>query len=141
MQNFQAKFEGYLTLHYRPAQLYTNKLGWYIEYATLTDDQKSFRRKRIKLNRLRKKCQTMMDFRTKAESIVTTINNQLQMHICASASSVAGYACHAVYSTSATIAICTSRATTGRASSRAYAYCKRGKQAYHAHVDIPIYHV
>ena len=80
MQNFQAKFEGYLTLHYRPAQLYTNKLGWYIEYATLTDDQKSFRRKRIKLNRLRKKCQTMMDFRTKAESIVTTINNQLQMH-------------------------------------------------------------
>ena len=55
MQNFQAKFEGYLTLHYRPAQLYTNKLGWYIEYATLTDDQKSFRRKHIKLNRLRKK--------------------------------------------------------------------------------------
>lgn len=80
MQNFQAKFEGYLTLHYRPAQLYTNKLGWYIEYATLTDDQKSFRRKHIKLNRLRKKCQTMMEFRTKAESIVTTINNQLQSH-------------------------------------------------------------
>ena len=80
MQNFQVNYEGCLTLHYRPAQVHNNGIGWYIEYATLSDDRKTFHRKRIKLNRLKSKCQNMMEFKTKVDSMVSTIISQLQLH-------------------------------------------------------------
>ena len=52
MSNFQLKSEGATTLNYRPAQLYRNSQGWYIEYSTLSQEQNKLQRNRIRLNRL-----------------------------------------------------------------------------------------
>ena len=67
-------------MSYRQARLYNNKSqGWYIEYATLNDENQ-YQRCRIRLNRLWKQSSTMADFKVKAESVIMSINNQLQMH-------------------------------------------------------------
>lgn len=52
MSNFQLKIEGATILNYRPAQLYRNSQGWYIEYSTLSQEQNKLQRNRIRLNRL-----------------------------------------------------------------------------------------
>jgi integrase len=67
-------------MSYRQARLYNNKSqGLYIEYATLNDENQ-YQRCRIRLNRLWKQSSTMADFKVKAESVIMSINNQLQMH-------------------------------------------------------------
>ena len=80
MSNFQLKIEGATTLNYRPAQLYRNSQGWYIEYSTLSQEQNKLQRNRIRLNRLQRQSASMVDFRMKAESLVESINIQLHYH-------------------------------------------------------------
>ena len=80
MSNFQVNLGGATSMSYRQARLYNNKSqGWYIEYATLNDENQ-YQRCRIRLNRLWKQSSTMADFKVKAESVIMSINNQLQMH-------------------------------------------------------------
>jgi len=79
MSNFQVNFEGSYTLNYRPAQLYCNSQGWYIEYSALSEQNK-LQRYRIRLNRLRKQSSGAADFRMKAESLLESINIQLHCH-------------------------------------------------------------
>ncbi len=62
---------------YLPAVLKHNKKGWIIEYQALHPQTMVFERKRIKLNRERKRFTRQTDFKLYAYSIVCNINNRL----------------------------------------------------------------
>ena len=90
MQKFHVNLEGFTAFHYRPAKLYANTAGYYIEYAVLGEDQ-IFHRTRVKLNRLKRQCVSVSEFHTRAESMVSTINSQLMSYYTGTPSQVFTY--------------------------------------------------
>lgn len=63
---------------YLPAVLHRNEaMGWIVEYYVLNPDSGELDRRRIRLNKLRKRFRTQTDFRNAANDIVATINVRL----------------------------------------------------------------
>ena len=63
---------------YLPAVLHRNEaMGWIVEYYVLNPITDELDRKRIRLNKIRKRYRTQVDFRTAANDIVATINVRL----------------------------------------------------------------
>lgn len=62
---------------YVPAELKHNSRGWYIEYYRLNPTIDEFERVRIMLNRERKRCKSLTEFKLQASAIMLQINNQL----------------------------------------------------------------
>ena len=52
-------------------------MGWLVEYYVLNPASEELDRKRIRLNKIRKRYRTQADFRTAANDIVATINVRL----------------------------------------------------------------
>lgn len=65
-------------VRYLPAVLHRNDaMGWIAEYYILNPDSGELERRRIRLNKLRKRYKKQSDFRTAANDIVATINVRL----------------------------------------------------------------
>ena len=65
-------------VRYLPAVLHKNDaMGWLIEYYVLSPITNTLERKRLRVNKLRKRYQSVSDFRTAANAIVATINMRL----------------------------------------------------------------
>lgn len=65
-------------IRYLPAVLHKNDaMGWIVEYYVLNPDSGELDRRRIRLNKLRKRFRTQTDFRNAANDIVATINVRL----------------------------------------------------------------
>lgn len=65
-------------IRYLPAVLHKNDaMGWIVEYYVLNPDSGELERRRIRLNKLRKRYRTQSDFRSAANDIVATINVRL----------------------------------------------------------------
>ena len=62
---------------YVPAELKHNSRGWYIEYYRLNTTINEFERVRVMLNRERKRCKSLTEFKLQASAIILQINNQL----------------------------------------------------------------
>ena len=62
---------------YVPAELKHNSKGWYIEYYKLNTLIGQLERVRIMLNRERKRCKTLTEFKIQTSAIILQINNQL----------------------------------------------------------------
>lgn len=62
---------------YVPAELKHNSRGWYIEYYRLNTTIDEFERVRVMLNRERKRCKSLTEFKLQASAIMLQINNQL----------------------------------------------------------------
>ena len=62
---------------YVPTELKCNSKGWYIEYYKLNPIVNEFERIRIMLNRERKRCKTLTEFKLQARAIMLQIDNQL----------------------------------------------------------------
>ena len=60
-----------------PAVLKQNTNGWYIEYYAFNSFEKSLERKRLKVNKLRKKARTFAEFRSMATQMIIEINCKL----------------------------------------------------------------
>ena len=66
MPEVQVKFG--LVRRYLPAVLKENTNGWHIEYYAMNEITRKLERKRVKLNRERKKSRTFMEFRSIVEN-------------------------------------------------------------------------
>lgn len=75
MPEVQVKFG--LVRRYLPAVLKENTNGWHIEYYAMNEITRKLERKRVKLNRERKKSRTFMEFRSIATEMIMQINCQL----------------------------------------------------------------
>ncbi|MBQ7531183.1 MAG: tyrosine-type recombinase/integrase [Paludibacteraceae bacterium] len=62
---------------YMPAVLRQNGSGWYIEYYAFNQITKALERKRVKLNRERRKARTFAEFRAQANQMIIEINCKL----------------------------------------------------------------
>ena len=62
---------------YMPAVLRQNGSGWYIEYYGFNQITKALERKRVKLNRERRKARTFAEFRALANQMIIEINCRL----------------------------------------------------------------
>ena len=62
---------------YLPAVLRNSKVGWYIEYYAFNQVSNGLERKRIKVNRERKKARTFAEFRSITSQMIIQINCQL----------------------------------------------------------------
>ena len=62
---------------YMPAVLRQNGAGWYIEYYGFNQITKALERKRVKLNRERRKARTFAEFRALANQMIIEINCRL----------------------------------------------------------------
>lgn len=60
-----------------PAELKHNSKGWYIEYYKLNPIVQDLERVRIMMNRERKRCKTLTEFKLQTSAIILQINNQL----------------------------------------------------------------
>lgn len=60
-----------------PAELKHNSKGWYIEYYKLNPIVHDLERVRLMMNRERKRCKTLTEFKLQASAIILQINNQL----------------------------------------------------------------
>ena len=60
-----------------PAELKHNSKGWYIEYYKLNTIIHDFERVRLMMNRERKRCKSLTEFKLQASAIILQINNQL----------------------------------------------------------------
>ena len=61
-----------------PAELkHNNSKGWYIEYYKLNPIVQDLERVRIMMNRERKRCKTLTEFKLQTSAIILQINNQL----------------------------------------------------------------
>lgn len=63
--------------NYVPAILCHQKDNWQIEYYVYSPVTNQMERKRIRLNKLRRHCRTLQEFKVQASNIIQTINNQL----------------------------------------------------------------
>lgn len=63
---------------YVPADLRHDSNGWYILYYSYNPVIEGLERRRVRLNQLRKRCKSPMEFRLQVNEIMTTINNQLR---------------------------------------------------------------
>ena len=64
-------------INYVPAILCHQKDNWQIEYYVYSPVTNQMERKRIRLNKLRRHCRTLQDFKAQTFNIIQTINNQL----------------------------------------------------------------
>ena len=62
---------------YVPAELKHNSKGWYIEYYKMNPIINSFERVRLMMNRERKRCKNLTEFKLQTSAIILQINNQL----------------------------------------------------------------
>lgn len=62
---------------YVPADLRHDTNGWYIVYYEFNPIADGLERKRVRLNQLRKRCRTALEFRVQATDIMRTINQQI----------------------------------------------------------------
>lgn len=62
---------------YVPASLRHNTNGWYVVYYEFNPFISTLERKRVRLNALRKRCNTQQEFRLQVDSIMKTINAKL----------------------------------------------------------------
>lgn len=62
---------------YVPAELKHNAKGWYIEYYKLNPILYEFERVRLMMNRERKRCKNLTEFKLQTSAIILQINNQL----------------------------------------------------------------
>ena len=62
---------------YVPAELKHNAKGWYIEYYRLNTIINEFERVRLMMNRERKRCKSLTEFKLQTSAIILQINNQL----------------------------------------------------------------
>ena len=60
-----------------PAELKHNSKGWYIEYYKLNPIVQDLERVRIMMNRERKRCKTLTEFKLQTSAIILQINKQL----------------------------------------------------------------
>ena len=60
-----------------PAELKHNSKGWYIEYYKLNPIVQDLERVRLMMNRERKRCKSLTEFKLQANAIILQINNQL----------------------------------------------------------------
>lgn len=60
-----------------PAVLKQNSNGWHIEYYAYNQETKSLERKRLLINKLRKKARTFAEFRSMATQMIIEINCKL----------------------------------------------------------------
>ncbi len=67
------------TRRYLPAVLRQNKMGWYIEYYAFNQVANGLERKRVRINRERKRARTFSEFRSIASQMIIRINYQLSM--------------------------------------------------------------
>lgn len=65
---------------YVPASLKHDTNGWYIVYYGYNAVLNGLERKRIKINQLRKRCKTSLEFRIQVDQIMNTINTHLRMN-------------------------------------------------------------
>ena len=61
-----------------PASLKHDQTGWYITYYVFNALISKMERKKIKLNLLRRRCRTVMEFKLQVNDIMRTIDNQLR---------------------------------------------------------------
>ena len=62
---------------YLPAVLRQNSMGWYIEYYAYNQISQSLERKRVRVNRERKRARTFAEFRSITTQMIIRINCQL----------------------------------------------------------------
>lgn len=62
---------------YVPAELKHNSRGWYIEYYRLNPTINMNERVRLMMNRERKRCKSLTEFKLQTSAIMLQINNQL----------------------------------------------------------------
>ena len=62
---------------YLPAVLHQNAMGWYIEYYAFNQISQSLERKRVRVNRERKRARTFAEFRSITSQMIIRINCQL----------------------------------------------------------------
>ena len=62
---------------YLPAVLRQNSMGWYIEYYAYNEISQSLERKRVRVNRERKRARTFAEFRSITSQMIIRINCQL----------------------------------------------------------------
>ena len=62
---------------YLPAVLRQNSMGWYIEYYAFNQISQSLERKRVRVNRERKRARTFAEFRSITSQMIIRINCQL----------------------------------------------------------------
>ena len=66
------------TRQYLPAVLRQNSMGWYIEYYAYNQISKGLERKRMRVNRERKRARTFAEFRSITSQMIIKINCQLE---------------------------------------------------------------
>ena len=64
--------------NYVPAELRHDTNGWYIVYYAFNPFIEKLQMKRIKLNMLRKRCRSVLEFKVQVSDIMRTIDNQLR---------------------------------------------------------------
>jgi len=64
--------------NYVPAELRHDTNGWYIVYYAFNPIIEKLQMKRIKLNMLRKRCRSVLEFKVQVNDIIRTIDNQLR---------------------------------------------------------------
>ena len=75
MPEFQQNFG--TMRRYLPAVLRQNSMGWYIEYYAYNQISQSLERKRVRVNRERKRARTFAEFRSITSQMIIRINCQL----------------------------------------------------------------
>ena len=75
MPEFQQNFG--TMRRYLPAVLRQNSMGWYIEYYAYNQISHSLERKRVRVNRERKRARTFAEFRSITSQMIIRINCQL----------------------------------------------------------------
>lgn len=63
-----------------PTTLKHDKTGWYITYYAFNPFIGKLARKKIKLNMLRRRCKSMLEFKVQVGNIMNTIDNQLRIN-------------------------------------------------------------
>lgn len=64
-------------LEYVPASLRHDTNGWYVVYYQFNHLYGNVERKRVRLNALRKRCHTQIQFRMQVDELIRTINNKM----------------------------------------------------------------
>ena len=64
-----------------PSQLRHDSNGWYLTYYTYNPIFDGLERKRVRLNQLRKRCRSVMEFKLQVNDLMMTIDNQLRSSV------------------------------------------------------------
>lgn len=67
-----------------PSQLRHDSNGWYLTYYTYNPIFDGLERKRVRLNQLRKRCRSVMEFKLQVNDLMMTINYRSISRLCGS---------------------------------------------------------